>query len=144
MSTIGRRIAFDYGDVRTGVAVSDPHGILVSPHATLLTQSTTFIADLKAIFVEMEPQYIAIGSPLHLSGERSAKMDSVQNFIELLKTISDLPIFLIDERLTTVSAQSRMRDAGKSAKESKGSIDAVAAATILEQALHAEKSGSLK
>jgi putative Holliday junction resolvase len=143
MTAVGRRLAFDYGDIRTGVAISDPHGILVTPHATLLTQSETFLATLQELVSEVVPLYIAVGSPLHLSGEASAKMESVSLFVDILKGLTEVPIHLIDERLTTVTAQGRMRDAGKSLKESKSMIDSVAAATILEQALRAEKNGTL-
>ena len=144
MSTIGRRLAFDYGDVRTGVAISDPHGILVTPHGTLTTASESFIRDIQELLDEIEPIYIAVGSPFHLSGQASGKMDSVTAFVKLLRSQTLTPIYLIDERLTTVSAQGRMREAGKNAKESKAIIDAVAAATILEQALAAERNGTLK
>ena len=143
MRTVGRRLAFDYGDVRTGVAVSDSHGILVTPYGALQTQSEDFLATLRNLLDEIDPLYIVVGSPKHLSGEASQKMKVVEEFCRLLESMTQVPIHRVDERLTTVTAASRLRAAGKNAKESKGQIDAVAAATILEQALAAEKSGTL-
>jgi len=140
----GRRIAFDYGDVRTGVAVSDFHAIICSPHAVLLTQEANFREQIKDLLAEIDPIYIAVGEPRHLSGGASAKMESVANFRNLLKEITDLPIFSIDERMSTVAAQSRLHATGKNTKESRSTIDAVAACMILESALARERSGNLE
>ena len=140
----GRRIAFDYGDVRTGVALSDFHAIICTPHSVLQSQAPDFIDQLRSLILEIEPIYIAVGEPRHLSGAESAKMESVESFHNLLASITDLPIYRIDERLSTVNAQSRLHAGGKSAKESRSTIDAVAACLILESALAREKSGNLR
>ena len=140
----GRRLAFDFGDVRTGVAVSDFHAIICSPHSVLQTAAPDFTAQLRELIAEVDPIYIAVGEPRHLSGADSAKMESVETFHELLKSVTDLPIYRIDERMSTVAAQSRLHASGKNAKESKANIDAVAACMILESALALEKLGNLK
>ena len=139
----GRRLAFDYGDVRTGVAVSDFHAIICSPQSVLLTQSPDFALQIKSLLLEIEPVYIAVGEPRHLSGAESAKMDSVESFHQLLAELTDLPIYRIDERMSTVAAQARLHAGGKNTKESRATIDAVAACIILESALAREKSGNL-
>ena len=138
----GRRIAFDYGDVRIGVAISDLSGMLATPHGIILNQDG-FLNELKALVTEYEPIYFAVGMPKHLSGAKSQKMDSVKEFIEVLRSEFSLPIHEIDERLSTVSAARNLRASGKNSKESKSLIDAAAAATILEMALDQEKAGGL-
>jgi putative holliday junction resolvase len=133
----GRRVAFDYGDVRIGVAVSDASGLLASPYGIVLTEQDPF-GEIKKIVEEFSPIYFAVGIPRHLSGKPSAKMASVEDFIEALKRNFNIPVVRIDERLSTVSAARSLRDSGKNTKQAKGLIDAAAAATILEVALSQE------
>ena len=140
----GRRLAFDYGDVRIGVAVSDPEGIVASPRDFIENVASkdvvAFIRSLRELMEEVQPIYVAIGLPLHLHGGTSAKSESVRAFAGLVAQITDAKIFFVDERLSTVNAAAWLRAAGKSAKTSKGLIDSASAATILEAALMAEKS----
>lgn len=136
----GRRIAFDYGDVRTGVALCDPDGILASPLCVLQTQSKAFLEEVAALLKEHEPIHIYIGKPLHMSGDSGESAEMAQSFVSLLQTMTDIPIAMVDERLSTVSAQKKLKDAGVSMKDSKSLIDAMAAVAILEQGLLSEKS----
>jgi putative Holliday junction resolvase len=131
----GRRIAFDYGDVRIGVAVSDMDSILVTPLEPLLT-GENLAAQLTGLLSEYEPIRIYVGEPKHLSGSESAKMVSVKSFITAIAEITDVNVTLIDERLSTVSAAAKLRASGKDGRSSKGLIDSAAAAEILESALH--------
>ena len=135
----GRRIAFDYGDVRTGVAVSDISGILATPHSTLLIQGESFAKDLENLLVEVEPIYIVIGKPQHLSGATSAKELVVEEFVMKIKALTQTPIYLVDERMTTVSANRLLKDAGKDSKAARKSVDEMAAVAILESALNSER-----
>ena len=140
----GRRLAFDYGQVRIGVAASDFSGLIASPIATLQAQSSDLTTQLVSLLAEYEPIYMVVGQPKHLSGNESATMESVRSFAELIKTLSDAPIHFIDERLSTVSAARTLRNAGGNAKTSKSQIDAMAAVAILESALDKERlSGGL-
>ena len=136
----GRRMAFDYGDVRIGVAISDPDSIVISPLPALDAQSPELDKTIKEIIEEYEPILLIVGEPRHLSGSQSSKMDSVSDFIEFLKEFTDLEIRTIDERLSTVSAAGKLRDSGKNAKSSKALIDSAAASEILEFALNLERS----
>lgn len=133
----GRRVAFDYGDVRIGVAISDASGLLATPYGIVQTGQDPF-GEIKKIVEEFAPVYFAVGIPRHLSGNASAKMASVEEFIQTLKENFNIQIVRIDERLSTVSAAKSLRDSGKNAKQAKGLIDAAAAATILEIALSQE------
>ncbi len=135
----GRRLAFDFGDVRIGVAASDASGILASPVATLDTQSQTLDRDLSQLFEEIAPIYIVMGQPKNLSGNASAKMESVRLFAERLRALTPLPIYFVDERLTTVSAARVLKDSGKNSREARKEIDAMAATAILESALNNER-----
>ena len=135
----GRRMAFDYGDVRIGVAVSDRDSILVTPLAALSAQSPTLIDEIRALIEEYEPIVLVVGEPRHLSGRASSTMESVERFLLQLQSITNTPIRLVDERLSTVSAAGKLRAAGKDAKSSKSVIDSAAAAEILESAINAER-----
>ena len=134
----GRRIAFDYGDVRTGVALCDPDGIIASPLTVLETRSKSFLKEIESLLEEHQPIQIFIGKPLNMSGTSGESAAKVDDFVSEIKSISSLPITLIDERLSTVNAQKRLKEAGVSSKDSKALIDAMAAVSILEQGLLSE------
>ena len=135
----GRRIAFDYGDVRIGVAVSDPDSILSSPLTTLKATDKNLSKQISQIFTEIEPVTIYVGRPALLSGLDGSATDKVSEFVALLATLTQGPIELIDERMSTISAARSLRDAGRNAKESKDAIDMAAAVAILDFALDIEK-----
>ena len=135
----GRRLGIDYGDVRVGISVSDLEAILVSPLITLKNDDD-LLTNIDAIVTENQPIYIALGSPIHLSGASGSKSLAVQEFATRLKNLVPTDIFLIDERLTTTSAQNQLREVGKSSRESKEIIDQIAAVNILNQALLLERS----
>ncbi|CAB4734352.1 MAG: Holliday junction resolvase RuvX [Actinobacteria bacterium] len=135
----GRRIAFDFGDVRIGVAVTDLSGILASPLDFIPNSEENLSNDLSALYEEYNPLYTAIGFPLHLSGNASEKSLSVSKFAEQVSQITQAPIYLIDERLTSVSANRTLREAGLNSKTSRNEIDSMAAAAILESALNQER-----
>jgi len=138
MSKRGRRIAFDYGDVRTGVALCDPDGILASPLCVLETKSKNFNSEISTLLTEHEPIAIFVGLPMNMSGSTGESAEKVQHFVATLKELTDLPIYLVDERLSTVSAQKKLKEAGVSSRDSKQLIDAMAAVAILEQGLLSE------
>jgi putative Holliday junction resolvase len=138
----GRRIAFDYGDARIGVAASDQDSILVSPLTTLATSSRNLLKEIAVIFEEISPIQIYVGKPTNLSGVDSTATFKVLNFIEDLKKITETPIILIDERMSTVSASRSLREAGLDSKKSKSIIDMAAAVAILEFAITIEKGKS--
>jgi putative Holliday junction resolvase len=75
---------------------------------------------------------------MNMSGSTGESAEKVQHFVATLKELTDLPIFLVDERLSTVSAQKKLKEAGVSTRDSKQLIDAMAAVAILEQGLLSE------
>ena len=135
----GRRLAFDYGQVRIGVATSDISGLLASPVATLVSTDEKLVEQLHSLLVEYEPIYLVVGAPKHLSGASNPSLLAAHDFADLLRSITDIPVYLIDERLSTVSAARALRSSGYNAKESKTRIDAMAAVAILESALERER-----
>ena len=135
----GRRIAFDYGDVRIGVAISDPDSILASPLTTLSNEDPKLFAQIAELIVEHEPVGIYVGNPINLSGQSSKSAEKALAFAEKLRTDFKLPVALVDERLSTVSATNAMRQSGVNAKDARSKIDMAAAVAILEQALAIER-----
>lgn len=135
----GRRIAFDYGDVRIGVAVSDPDSILSSPFTTLKTADKNLTSEIVQLLADIEPVAIYVGRPSLLSGNDGAATDKVVRFVSLLATITSVPVQLIDERMSTISAARNLREAGRNAKESKNAIDMAAAVAILDFAIEIER-----
>jgi putative Holliday junction resolvase len=135
----GRRIAFDYGDVRIGVAASDADSILVSPITTLSTSSKNLLKEISAIFEEISPIEIYVGRPTNLSGLDGSATSKAIDFSKELESITQIPVKLIDERMSTVSASKQLREAGKDAKHVKSVIDMAAAVAILEFAISVEK-----
>jgi putative Holliday junction resolvase len=138
----GRRIAFDYGDARIGVAASDQDSILVSPITTLATSSRNLFKQIAEIFDEVDPIAVYVGKPTNLNGVDSTATSKVLNFVEDLKKITEIPIRLVDERMSTVSASRSLREAGLDSKKSKSVIDMAAAVGILEFAITMEKGKS--
>lgn len=135
----GRRIAFDYGDIRIGVAISDPDGILASPLTVLQAQSPLLVSELTAIFTEYEPVSVFVGEPKHMSGESGDSVAKAKSFGVLITEAFGISVTYVDERLSSVSAQKKLRDAGVNTRDSKKVIDAMAAVAILEQGLAIEK-----
>ena len=134
----GRRLAFDYGDVRIGVAACDADAILVSPLTVLQANSKTLLAEISAIFAEVQPIRIYVGLPVNMSGTSGDSAEKAGNFAKVLFEEFAVEVLMIDERLSTVSAQRKLKDAGISTRESKALIDAMAAVAILEQGLASE------
>ena len=135
----GRRIAFDYGDVRIGVAVCDADGILASPLTTLNNKDKRLKDRVLEILREFDPIKLYVGKPSNMDGSSGSSSEKAQLFYGFLATLTNSPIELIDERLSTVSGARTLRDSGVSSKESKSRIDEAAAVAILEFALSIER-----
>jgi putative holliday junction resolvase len=133
----GRRLAIDVGTVRIGLAVCDPDGILSSP-LPALGRSAELAETLQALY-KLVDEYSAIeiyvGDPISLSGGQSASTKDARDFAAKLAGLISVPVRLVDERLTTVTASAKLRSIGKDAKQSRSLIDSSSAVEILEQAL---------
>lgn len=130
----GRRLGVDVGTVRIGVAVSDPDGILATPVETVRRERTgKHLRRLVALAEESEVVEVVVGLPRTLADRAGASAQDAVDVADALATrISPIPVRLADERLTTVSAQRSLRDAGVRAKQQRGVIDQAAAVSILQ------------
>lgn len=137
----GVRIALDVGTVRIGVAKCDSHALLATPLATILAgeNAITQVCDL---ITEFDAICVYVGKPISLSGKDTASTESAIRFAQKLSkelVNTSVSVRLIDERLSTVSAQRGMHEAGKTVKQSRDAIDQAAAVVILEHALASER-----
>jgi putative Holliday junction resolvase len=134
----GRRIAFDYGEIRIGVAICDPDAILSTPLPFLDARHPKLDSHIQELVDQYEPITIYVGEPRLLSGGSGIAMDKVKGFVTFLREFVDVPIIMVDERLSTVDAARKLREAGSNARESKNLIDSMAAVSILESGLARE------
>jgi len=137
----GIRIGVDVGRARVGVARCDRDGMLATPVETLKRDTST-VASLAALIAELEPLEVVVGLPISLSGSDTASTTDAREFARSLAEAVAIPVRLVDERLSTVSAQRALHDAGRRAKRSRPVIDQVAAVIILQNALDFERSGT--
>jgi putative Holliday junction resolvase len=137
----GVRLGVDVGKVRIGVARSDNHGMLATPVETLPRDAdgNADVTRIAAIVAELEAIEVVVGLPLALSGGRTASTDDAVRFAEGLSRQLPVPVRLVDERLSTVSAQSALRASGRKAKTQRPVVDQVAATIILQHALDSER-----
>jgi putative holliday junction resolvase len=130
----GRRLGVDVGTVRIGVAASDPDGILATPVETVRRdRSNKHLRRLAQLAAEFEAVEVVVGLPRTLADRSGpSARDAVELAEQLAGRIAPTPVRLSDERLTTVSAQRSLRDAGIRAKGQKAMIDQAAAVGILQ------------
>lgn len=143
----GVRLGVDVGTVRVGLAACDPDGILATPVRTLQRDSrrNSDIAVLVRTVVDRGAVEVIVGLPRTLQGKERASAEMARNYAELLvqalgRAGVDVPVRLVDERLSTVSAHSALHAAGVGSREHRKIIDQVAAAGILQHALDMERS----
>ena len=136
----GVRVGIDIGTVRIGVARSDRDGYLATPVETVDRGSENPIGQLVSLIAELEAIEVIVGLPLSLNGSHTASTEDALVMARELAQNASVPVRLIDERLTTVSAHSALRAAGKKQKQTRSVIDQVAAVMILQHALDSERS----
>jgi putative Holliday junction resolvase len=134
----GIRVGVDVGKVRIGVARSDPHGMLATPVETV-PRGDGDIERILALAAEYDAIELVVGLPLSLAGTATASTDDATGFASLLAARTGIPVRLVDERLSTVSAQAALHASGRTTKQSRGVIDQVAAVIIVQHALDFER-----
>jgi putative Holliday junction resolvase len=130
----GRRLGVDVGTVRIGVASSDPDGILATPVETVRRDRTDkHVKRLARLVTDMDVVEVVVGLPRTLA-ERTgpSAVDAIAVADALAARIAPIPVRLADERLTTVTAQRELREAGIKAKGQRAMIDQAAAVGILQ------------
>lgn len=128
----------DVGKVRIGIARSDFHGMLATPVETV-PRGSGDVERILAIATELDAMELIVGLPLSLTGTATASTDDATGFASRLAAATELPVRLVDERLTTVSAQAALRASGRSSRQSRSVIDQVAAVIIVQHALDVER-----
>jgi putative Holliday junction resolvase len=130
----GRRLGIDVGTVRIGVAACDPDGILATPVETVRRdRADRHLRRLTALIAELDVVEVVVGLPRTLADRTGpSALDAIDMADALAARITPIPVRLADERLTTVSAQRSLREAGVRAKGQKAMIDQAAAVGILQ------------
>ena len=136
----GVRVGIDIGTVRIGVARSDRDGYLATPVETVDRGSENPIGQLVSVIAELDAIEVIVGLPLSLNGSHTASTEDALVMARELGQNASVPVRLVDERLTTVSAHSALRATGKKQKQTRSVIDQVAAVMILQHALDSERS----
>lgn len=133
----GRVMGIDVGTVRVGVALSDPSGTLASPLETLRRAKDGGDLDrLAALVEEHEVTEVVVGDPKHLSGASGASAKDASAYSRALAgRLGEVPVHLLDERLSTVTAASHLRAGGLDSRRQRSVIDQAAAVVILQQFL---------
>jgi putative Holliday junction resolvase len=136
---LGVRLAVDPGSVRIGVARSDPRGVLATP-LTVVRRGKGDLDALASLAIAEEAMEIVVGLPRSLSGREGAAAASAKKFAaSLAARVAPLPVRLFDERFTTATAHSALRAGGHDSRQRRETVDAAAAAVLLEAALESER-----
>lgn len=145
MSTVTRqrrgvRVGVDVGSVRVGVAVSDADAILATPLVTLSRDAAgnADVARLAEIVREHDAVEVVIGLPRHLSGRPGTAADAATSYADAVAAaVAPVPVRLVDERLSTVTAQRSLIGRGIKSRAQRAVVDQAAAVVILQSALDA-------
>ena len=129
-------MAFDYGDVRTGVAVCDKMELLASPVAVVKENyQPKLIEKLMPLIAEKQPELLVVGLPKNMDGTLGFRAQACLDFAEKLTERSGVPHEMVDERLSSVMAHNALHQVGKKEKKHGAVVDAVAATEILDRYL---------
>ncbi|MGO1435003.1 MAG: Holliday junction resolvase RuvX [Canibacter sp.] len=145
--TSGVCLGIDVGKARIGVARCDFHRMLATPVETVRRDHDTHQHDIQRILSlveEFEATEVIVGLPLNMRGERTASTEDAVGFAQLIATAlrsagSATTVRMVDERLSTVSAQAQLHTVGKNTKQSRTVIDQAAAVVILQHAIDSDK-----
>ncbi|WP_291054958.1 Holliday junction resolvase RuvX [Herbiconiux sp.] len=140
----GVRIGIDVGKARIGVARTDLHGMLATPVETVPRAAEgsgdADLARIRDIATELDAFEYVVGLPLSMSGGETPSTQDARDFAERLASTGGLPVRMIDERLSTVSAQAALHRSGRNTRSSRPVIDQVAAVILVQHALDSERS----
>jgi putative Holliday junction resolvase len=130
---MGRILGIDYGDVRIGLALTDPLKIIASPFRTIQNRNNDFIIkELGSIINEKKIETLVIGLPIGLNNQETIQTKKVRLFADLIKILG-IPIYFQDERLSSISAKKSLIIQNIKTGSNKSMIDKAAAAIFLQQ-----------
>ena len=135
-ATEGRIRGVDFGDTRTGLALSDPSRLLASGLETLSPGGMEKTAEAVAkVAKERDAAAVVVGLPKNMDGTEGFRAVRCREFAEKLSALTGLPVAMLDERLTTVSASRYLNETNTRGTARKGVIDTLSAQIILQNAL---------
>ena len=130
---MGRILGIDYGDVRIGLALSDPLKIIASPFRIIQNRNNDFVLkELDSILNEKKIESLVIGLPISLNNLETTQTKKVRRFADSIKILG-IPIYFQDERLSSVSAKKSLVMQNVKTGSNKSMIDKAAAAIFLQQ-----------
>jgi len=134
-------IGLDVGDVRIGVAKSDPLGILATAFEVIDRNLVNPVERIKEILDDEGTKKIVVGLPKSLDGTKKRQVEKVEEFVEeMKKNIPNIEVFMVDERYTTTEAEHYLKNySKKNGKERRKVVDMVAASIILQKYLDTVK-----
>lgn len=136
----GRVLGIDYGDTRTGLAISDINGFLASGIGTI--EAAGDRALIRKIKEEIESRgvvLIVVGDPINMNGTRGPRSEKAHAFADKLRAETGLPVVLVDERCTTMSAHAFLNETDTRGKKRKAVVDTLSAQIILQNYLDRNK-----
>ncbi|MBE6557032.1 MAG: Holliday junction resolvase RuvX [Ruminococcaceae bacterium] len=136
MQTQGKIMGVDFGDVRTGIAVSDPSRLLASGMACISPGGIEKTADaVAALAKEHRVAAIVVGLPVNMDGSEGARAERCRKFADMLKARTGLAVAMFDERMTTMTASRYLNESDTRGKKRKNVIDTLSAQIILQNCL---------
>lgn len=137
-----RILALDYGMSRTGVAVSDPTGLIASPYKVIPSRNyEKLLLGVGEVIAQVTPDKVILGYPGRTDGAKSEMCQRVERFRDELKQRFGVEAELVDEKYTTVIASQMLHAGGINAKDQRKTIDAAAAAVLLQGYLDGMRNG---
>jgi len=131
--TSGTVLAFDFGEKRIGVATGAANIRIAHPLETIYAESNDDrFARIATLLAEWQPTQLVVGLPTHMDGSEHELTKLARKFAQRLNGRFNLPVALVDERLSSAEAEDRLREAGITGRNQKAHVDAVAAQTILQ------------
>ena len=136
MQTQGKIMGVDFGDVRTGIAVSDPSRLLASGITCISPGGIEKTADaVAALAKEHRVAAIVVGLPVNMDGSEGARAERCRKFADMLKARTGLAVAMFDERMTTMTASRYLNESDTRGKKRKNVIDTLSAQIILQNCL---------
>jgi putative Holliday junction resolvase len=132
-------LGIDHGDVRIGIAATDPIGIMAHPVETIDSRKSDPIERIAEICIARDIRILVLGLPLRMDGSEGDAAGKVRGFAGKLRTrLPELPLEFVDESFSTISAAEKLHAAGRNARQQKSVIDQAAAVEILDRWLQAQ------
>lgn len=133
---MSRTMGIDLGDRRIGLALSDPMNIIASPHSVIDRKKTSdHLFQIERLIKDLQITRLVVGLPLNMKGEDTKQTTIVREFVDELKNRIDIPVIIVDERWSSISAKKILSDSGVKTGHEKDHVNAMAASIILQEYL---------